>query len=510
VWAEITWSEVSDSDLDHYELQISTAADFSSDLATRQHQGGGDRRERFTGLVGNTLHYVRVRAADWVGNTSAWDYGGGSPYSFTSSKDGTPPAQVAGLSAASSRTLAGLSWTASGAADLRHYEIQRAPGSAGSPGAWATLAYAQLNFYIDQDFSDAQIAALDTFWYRVRAIDTSGNPGDWATQTDVALGQIDSDHIAASAITADKIAANAITAVKIVANAVTADKILAGAVTATKINVSTLSAISADMGLLTAGEIRVGTGTVGANFTGFRIMSTYLGGYNNDVLQFYLQASDGSAMFGAGGGRLDASGLGFVDGAGTANSIVWNETNFAGDIIGAIYADVVSDDSVLWLTADTETEGGNAIIIINAAPVDVFRTGLGVRLNVNSNGTINASRCTDFLIHDGTRNWVDLVSGGDLTFDIATAGSFEIANAGVGIIVAHFDGDGGANILNGLSVGTAVVDYRSLSCDGTIRTEEGNKWNLGGVNTGTITPDRKIAVEIDGQFYTLAAQLGLV
>jgi hypothetical protein len=300
VWAEITWASVSDSDLDHYDLQLSTAADFSSDLATRSHPADGDRRERFVGLVGNTTYYVRVRAVDWVGNYSAWDYGAGSPYSFTTAKDTTPPARVTGLTAGSSRTLVGLQWTANAEGDLRHYEIQRAPDSGGSPGAWTTQAYAALNFYIDQAFTDEEISGEDTFWYRVRAVDTSDNEGDWATAVDVELGQVDSDHIAASAITADKIAANAVVAGKIDAGAVTADTIAAGAVTATKINVSSLSAISADMGTLTAGEIRVGSGTVGVDFTGFRVMATYLGGYDDDTLQAGLRASDGAFVAASG------------------------------------------------------------------------------------------------------------------------------------------------------------------------------------------------------------------
>jgi len=351
VWAEITWSEVSDSDLDHYELQISTANDFSSDLATRLHQGGGDRRERFAGLVGNTTYYVRVRAVDWVGNTSAWDYGGGSPYSFTSSKDSTPPAQVAGLSAASSRTLAGLSWTASSAADLRHYEIQRAPDSVGSPGAWATIAYAQLNFYIDQDFSDAQIAAPDTFWYRVRAIDTSGNLGAWATQTDVALGQIDSDHIAASAITADKIAANAVVAGKISAGAVTTEKLDAGAVTAVKINVSTLSAITANMGLLTAGEIRVGTGTVGVDFTGFRIMSTYIAGYDGDVLQVGIRASDGAFVAAGGAITMTSTRMTITSTGDAGNYLRWLNSDIT------VYTDAIAFANLQKTAPDSNTYG---------------------------------------------------------------------------------------------------------------------------------------------------------
>lgn len=305
VWVEITWSSVSDDDLDHYEIQLSTAGDFASDLVTRQHAADGDRRERFSGLVGNTTYYVRVRAVDWVGNYSLWDYGLGSPYSFTTSRDTTPPGQVADLSAGSSRTLVGLAWTANTEPDLRHYEIQRAPDSGGSPGTWVTQAYAALNFYIDQSFTDEEISDKDTFWYRVRAIDTSNNQGDWATPVDATLGQITGDHIAAHTITAAHIAANTITATEIAAGTITATEIEASTITADRLNVTTLSAITANMGTLTAGEIRVGTGTVGADFTGFRIMSSYIAGYNSEVFQAGLRSSDGAFVAAAGDLRID-------------------------------------------------------------------------------------------------------------------------------------------------------------------------------------------------------------
>lgn len=323
VYAQITWAEVSDADLDHYVVQLAAAADFASGLQTRMHPDGGDRLERFVGLLGNTTYYVRVRAVDWVGNPSAWDYGAGSPYSFTTAKDTTAPGQVDGLSGASSRTLVGLSWTASSAADLRHYEIQRAPDSTGSPGEYATIALAQLNFYIDQDFSDAQIAAADTFWYRVRAVDTSGNAGDWATAVDVELGQITHDHIAAGTITADEIAANTITAAKIAAGTITATQIAASTITADRMNVATLSAIAADMGTLTAGEIRVGTGTVGSNFTGFRIYGTQIGGFNSETLQVGIRASDGKLVAGGGNVFIDSDGVGMEPGTGRSNAVTW-------------------------------------------------------------------------------------------------------------------------------------------------------------------------------------------
>lgn len=301
VWIRVTWGSVADDDLDHYEVQCADNSSFN--WPRIQHVQAGDTREVvFEGLVGNTDHYLRVRAVDWVGNYSAWSPQPDGYLTQTSAADTTAPAQVANLSAASSRTLVGLQWDANSEADLSHYEIQRADDDSGSPGTWGTIATAKLNYYVDQDFTDGEISAEDTFWYRVRAVDTSGNEGDWATQTSMSLNRLKDDHIAANTITAASIAADTITASEIVANTITASEIAANTITATELNVSMLSAITADMGTLTAGEIRVGTGTPGVDFTGFRVMSTYLAGYNDDTLQAGIRVSDGKWV--AGGGTV--------------------------------------------------------------------------------------------------------------------------------------------------------------------------------------------------------------
>lgn len=296
VWAEVTWSGVSDADLNHYELQISTQADFNSESILRMHPSDGDRSERFTGLVGNTTYYVRVRAVDWVGNKSAWDYGGGSALSFTSSKDSVAPAQVVGVTASASRTLVGLSWTAGTEGDLRYYEIQRAPDSGGSPGAWATIATVDIDFYIDQDFTDAQISDEDTFWYRVRAVDTSGNVGSWSTSTSATLSQIVGDHIAAATIVGDHIAANTITA--------------------GKLSVSELSAIAADLGTITAGTV---TGaTIRTAASGQRVVLDSVDGiqaYNSSGVQTVSLDLDGSGFLGVGDNiSWNTAGGVFIDG----------------------------------------------------------------------------------------------------------------------------------------------------------------------------------------------------
>lgn len=170
VYAEITWSAVADSDLDHYEVQLSTQADFSSDVQSRNHPAGGDRVERFVGLVGNTTYYVRVRASDWVGNDSAWDYGGGSAHSFTSAADTSAPADPTGVAALATPVSVHVSWDANGEGDFSHYEIQRKPDG----GAYSDLATCNLTFFIDNTVSIGT-----NYWYRVRAVDTSGNASNY-------------------------------------------------------------------------------------------------------------------------------------------------------------------------------------------------------------------------------------------------------------------------------------------------------------------------------------------
>lgn len=310
-WIRATWGSVADSDLHHYEIQLAdnTAFNWPQIYEVLTEGGGEDREVEWIDLLGNTTYYLRVRTVDWTGNFSVWSPQPTGYLSKVSSSDTAAPAQVANLSAASARTIVGLSWDKNTEADLKHYEIQRADDAAGSPGAWGDIAVADLNFFVDEDFTDAEIAAADTFWYRVRAVDTSTNAGTYATQTSVALGQIKNDHIAVGTLTANRIGANEITAAQIAANTITAAEIVASTITATEITGSTLSAIYADMGLLTAGEIRVGTGTVGSNFTGFRIYGDNIAGFTNDVLQVGISKSGGTFTWAAGNGVLDADGI---------------------------------------------------------------------------------------------------------------------------------------------------------------------------------------------------------
>lgn len=76
--------------------------------------------------------------------------------------------------------------------------------------------------------------------------------------------------------------------------------------------VDVLSAITANLGLINAGEIRLGTGTLGVDFTGWRLWVEsgigWMAGYQNDVYQYYT-GSDGRLYAGAGAIYLDSEGI---------------------------------------------------------------------------------------------------------------------------------------------------------------------------------------------------------
>jgi len=362
-WIKATWGSVSDDDLDHYEIQCADNTSFNWPIIFRV-KAGDTREVIFRGLKGNTDYYLRVRAVDWVGNYSAWSPATPGYLTKTTAKDTAAPAAPTNVSAAGAATAIGIQWDANSEADLAYYELQRAPDSGGSPGTYATIAICYLNFFWDKDFTDAQIAAQDAFWYRVRAVDTSGNASNYvATTSSTQVGQVVNDHIAAGTITGDRIAANTITAAEIAANTITA----------TELNVSQLSAITADMGLLTAGEIRVGTGTVGTDFTGFRIMSSYIGGYNSDTLQAGIRSSDGKFVAAGGDVVLDANGIQITRGtSGTdyIRAIRWMESGNERGRINCYYSD---PNYYVHLHAGSTASATPAIYLVDSGADDYIR-----------------------------------------------------------------------------------------------------------------------------------------
>ena len=168
VYVQATWGDVSDADLSYFQIQGSTSSDFSGYTMTRSHPEDGSRLERFLGLLGGTLYYWRVRAVDWVGNKSAWS----TTRSITSSADTTPPADPTGVTATATPASVHLVWNANSELDLAGYDIQRKPDG----GAYATIETSFRGTF----FIDNTAAAGTAYWYKVRAVDTSGNASGYA------------------------------------------------------------------------------------------------------------------------------------------------------------------------------------------------------------------------------------------------------------------------------------------------------------------------------------------
>ena len=94
----------------------------------------------------------------------------------TQSGDTTPPARVSGLSVTTvSDSQLNLSWTANAEPDLDHYNVYRG-NTAGFPVNTSTDT--PLARPTGNSFSNASLSSSTTYYYRVVAVDTSGNIGN--------------------------------------------------------------------------------------------------------------------------------------------------------------------------------------------------------------------------------------------------------------------------------------------------------------------------------------------
>lgn len=200
------------------------------------------------------------------------------------------------------------------------------------------------------------------------------------------------------------------------------------------------------------------------------ITSTKIAGYDAaNTLQFELSAANGKAYFGAGAGIMDEDGLRFLGAGATGDT---RRIRFMYDDagterrMGRVFSDWGGGaaECYTWLQAWRQVGApwGGPVRCVVAAIDNI--TGKDVRLEVLSTEVVQTA--------------VDVRIGKGLHVGDAT-------------------------------LGTAPTD-NDIKCNGTIATNSAEEWNLGGTAVGTITPDRKIHVEINGAWYTIAAQVGLV
>ena len=113
----------------------------------------------------NTTFWYRVRTHNWIG------FG---PYSVSANATIVLPAapgSLAGWLGGSNQV--NLSWYQT-PNDQNGFRIERAPDAGGVPGPWKEIGLLRLTNTPDAFFTDKQVTALTTNWYRVRAFNGLG------------------------------------------------------------------------------------------------------------------------------------------------------------------------------------------------------------------------------------------------------------------------------------------------------------------------------------------------
>ena len=165
---ELDWEKVRARDLDHYNIYRSTIPGFIPDLenpdATSQSHHYLD-----TDLTDGVTYYYRVAAVDRSNNIGEpSDEASGTP------ADTVAPEKVVGVEVANvpGGGQLELTWTASTASDLDHYNIYRSTIAGFIPSPSNLVASPTANNYLDTGLTDGI-----TYYYRITALDEVPNEG---------------------------------------------------------------------------------------------------------------------------------------------------------------------------------------------------------------------------------------------------------------------------------------------------------------------------------------------
>ncbi|MBU3956652.1 hypothetical protein KJ633_09375, partial [bacterium] len=177
----VSWTKNVEPDLDYYTVLRSTysSTEGFSEIAKKDENANNYVDEK---LTNNNTYYYQVSAKDRRGNESAYT----SVYSdFPRSGDTTAPAAPSGLVAhgCGNYGLGGIeiSWDLNSEGDLAGYNIHRSTESGFTPSTSnklnGTLISPEKDYY-----TDAGISQETTYYYKLAAVDSSGNSSPSSAQ----------------------------------------------------------------------------------------------------------------------------------------------------------------------------------------------------------------------------------------------------------------------------------------------------------------------------------------
>jgi fibronectin type 3 domain-containing protein len=180
---DLTWTANPEPDLNHYNIYRGTVAGFTvntiSDTPLAQPVA---HNYSDAGLLESTTYYYRIAAVDNTGNIGSL-----SDEMAGTTTDSTAPAKVLALAATTiDPNHIDLTWTANPESDINHYSVYRGTvaGFAINPNTDTPLGQAVTNSYSDTN----GLTASSTYYYRVAAVDNTGNIGILSDETFASTG----------------------------------------------------------------------------------------------------------------------------------------------------------------------------------------------------------------------------------------------------------------------------------------------------------------------------------
>ncbi|NUU94837.1 hypothetical protein XO10_00705 [Marinitoga sp. 1135] len=166
-----SWNANTESDLIGYELA------WSYDGTDWNYIKTSETLVKFE-VVGNKTIYVKLRALDAEGKKSNWS----AVQNITSAKDETPPAIPAGLTATGLFQKIQVSWNANSEEDFKEYELQVATDSEFTQNV-ENIKFNTTSFTYSG-------ASNTTYYFRIRAIDQSGNISNWSASVSATTAKV--------------------------------------------------------------------------------------------------------------------------------------------------------------------------------------------------------------------------------------------------------------------------------------------------------------------------------
>jgi len=192
----LSWDANTEADLDRYIIYRDTVSPATTEYTRVDTNSAVDRYVEY----GQTYYY-RVRAVDRVGNLSDYSNEVAATPLATLDMPSGPPSAPTGLAITSTIKGIILEWNKNTEADFDHYIVYR------DTFVNPTTEYATTKSTV---FLDPDVQYGTTYYYRLKAVDRSGNASVFSSEVSASPVKVDSTDIAPDAIEASHILSDAI------------------------------------------------------------------------------------------------------------------------------------------------------------------------------------------------------------------------------------------------------------------------------------------------------------